>query len=313
MGRAPPKAKAPPKTKELLKARGDYRRLTGKQVHWSKDLPAVLKAIHDEQELRAEQEQIDLTENTRPDKFRSPGKFRNSPAGKRQSKVHRREPVSEEEAANLELKRKIAQFRIPGNIKSEEEADKFEFLLFDNQSYAEELKDRASQHEKTEREVKELKAVEKDKNRSNRKAVKVTERENRRFPKLIPLIKTIDKNWTISAKDKLREMHHVFAHYTAQMEHDEVSEALAQKQLVRNEEIRWQTEIETMMKDNLREVEEHVTRKEMALTTQSDESSEESEDEGFQQCQSLPLEDVSPGPTTSQQLAGELMLMNRSG
>ena len=127
--------KAPTKTKELLKARGDYRRLTGKQMHWSKDLPEVLKAIRDEQERRAEQEQID---NNRPNKFRS------SPAGKfhRPSKVQRREPVSEEEAANLELERKIDQFRIPGNIKSEEEADKFEFLLFDNRSYVQELQGR---------------------------------------------------------------------------------------------------------------------------------------------------------------------------
>eukprot|EP01051_Picozoa_sp_SAG22_P027929 SAG22_NODE_9599_length_580_cov_0.686071_1_plen_155_part_10 len=155
------------------------------------------------------------------------------------------------------MERKIAQFRIPGNIKSEEEADHFEFLLFDNRSYVQELQDRASHHEKTEREVKELKASEKDKNRDKRKAVKVTERENRRFPKLIPLIKTIDKNWTISAKDKVRELQHVIAHYTAQVAHDEVSGALEQKQVVRNEQIRWQTELETMIKDNLREIKEH--------------------------------------------------------
>eukprot|EP01051_Picozoa_sp_SAG22_P014980 SAG22_NODE_1896_length_3362_cov_3.255899_2_plen_126_part_00 len=62
------------------------------------------------------------------------------------------------------------------------------------------------------------------------------------------------------------------------------------------QERRAQTELETMIEDNLREIKEHVARKEAALTTQSDESSEESDDEasvGFHRCPSLPLEDAS--------------------
>eukprot|EP01051_Picozoa_sp_SAG22_P011405 SAG22_NODE_1093_length_5587_cov_2.485334_3_plen_118_part_00 len=51
------------------------RRLTGRQMHWSKDLPEVLKAIRDEQERLAEQEQVDRPQgdnNQRPSKVQSP-------------------------------------------------------------------------------------------------------------------------------------------------------------------------------------------------------------------------------------------------